>query len=67
MALRYTAKELRDIAKVYGRTMTGYSYDGVKMEARRCPCCAQYEVINVDACDAGRHHESVILNCKCDI
>ena len=65
--MRYTAKELRNLAKHYGRTMTGDSIDGVRMEARRCPCCAAYEVIDVDACEMQPNHDYTILSCKCDI
>ena len=62
MRYRYSAKELRELAMVYGRTMRGEDYDGRKMEARRCPLCATYEVIDTQA-----KGDNTVLSCKCDI
>ena len=64
--MRYSPRELKTLAEHYGKTINGTDHSGVKMEARRCPICAQYEVVDVDACEADRHHESVIIKCKCD-
>lgn len=65
--MKVGAKQLQSLAMSERKNTRGMSHDGTRMEARRCPVCFAYEVVDIDGDAKHPNRDNTILSCKCDI